>query len=194
MTARELEEYRSLRATIRDRGTTRVWIFVAGLSAWAALTVATAALAALPIATLLPLLLLAGLFEAVFALHIGVERIGRYLQVFYEDAADERRWEHTVMAFGKTFPGGGGSDPLFGRYFWIATVANVIPAALASPRVEEWVPIGAAHMLFLVRIAIGRRFSAGQRAADLERFETLKRSLAVDPHNATTVAADTAAS
>ena len=30
MTARELEEYRALRATIRERGTARVWIFVVG--------------------------------------------------------------------------------------------------------------------------------------------------------------------
>src|SRR5439155_3058751 len=75
MTGRDAEEYRALRATIRERGTTRVWLFVVGLAVWAALVVATAALAALPIATLLPLLLLAAVFEAVFALHVGVERI-----------------------------------------------------------------------------------------------------------------------
>jgi hypothetical protein len=85
MTPRELEEYRTLRDTIRQRGTTRIWVFLAGLTAWAALTVATAALAALPIATLLPLLILAAAFEAVFSLHVGVERIGRYVQVFFED-------------------------------------------------------------------------------------------------------------
>src|SRR5690349_11073526 len=76
MTARELEEYSALRATIRERGTARVWIFLAGLAVWAALTITTAALATLPIASLLPLLMLAGAFEAVFALHTGVERVG----------------------------------------------------------------------------------------------------------------------
>jgi hypothetical protein len=60
-------------------------VFLAGLTVWAALTVATAALAALPVATLLPLLILAAAFEAVFSLHIGIERIGRYVQVFFED-------------------------------------------------------------------------------------------------------------
>ena len=65
---------------------------------------ATAALASLPIAALLPLLVLAGVFEAVFALHTGVERIGRYIQVFFE-APGERAWEHTAMAFGRAFPG-----------------------------------------------------------------------------------------
>src|SRR5712692_11822960 len=85
MTPRDQEEYRALRATIRERGTTRIWIFVVGLVGWAGLVIATAALAALPVATLLPLLVLAVVFEAVVALHTGVERIGRYIQVFFED-------------------------------------------------------------------------------------------------------------
>ena len=84
MTAREHEEYRALRATIRERGTARVCIFAGGIVAWAAVTIATAAMASTPLATLLPLLVLAAAFEVVFALHIGVERIGRYLQVFHE--------------------------------------------------------------------------------------------------------------
>src|SRR5947209_377037 len=85
MTPRDVEEYRALRDTIRERGTTRVWVFIAGLAVWAALVIATAALAALPVATLLPLLVLAAVFEAVLSLHIGVERIGRYLQVYFEE-------------------------------------------------------------------------------------------------------------
>src|SRR3954463_9411331 len=83
MTARESGEYRALRATIRARGTARVWVFVVGLSAWAALMVATTAVSGVPMVALVPLVVLAGTFEAVFALHIGVERIGRYIQVFY---------------------------------------------------------------------------------------------------------------
>jgi len=183
MTPRELEEYRSLRATIRERGTNRVGICVVGLTAWAALTLATAALAALPIATALPLLLLAAVFEAVYALHTGVERIGRYLQVFYEDTPGERHWERTVMAFGQTAPPGG-SDPLFGRYFWMATVTNVVPAALAAPKVEEWIAVGVFHVMFLVRIALAHRHAAGQRASDRQRFERLKREAGGVPHEA----------
>jgi len=77
MTARELAEYKSLRDTIRERGTTRAWLLLATFMAWAALAIASAALVALPIATLLPLLVLAVGFETGFALHTGVERIGR---------------------------------------------------------------------------------------------------------------------
>jgi hypothetical protein len=174
MTRRELEEYIALRSTIRERGTARVWLFVAGLWAWAALLTATAALVSLPVATLLPLLVLAGVFEAVVALHAGVERIGRYIQVFYEDSMSERSWERTAMAFGRLYPGGAG-DPLFAAFFWTATILNFIPAILAAPIASEWAVTGATHVLFLARVAAGRHQAAGQRALDLDRFQKLKR-------------------
>jgi hypothetical protein len=176
MTPRELEEYSALRATIRERGTTRVWIVPAGLVAWAGLTIATAVLTVPPVMTLVPLLVLAATFETVFALHTGVERIGRYIQVFFE-APGECTWEHTAMAFGRNFPGGG-QDPLFAPYFATATVLNLLPAALAQPRpfAIEWVVVGLPHLLILAHLWRSRRRSAVQRAIDLERFEKLKNS------------------
>jgi hypothetical protein len=173
MTGRDAEEYRALRATIRERGTTRVWLFVVGLAVWAALVVGTAALAALPIATLLPLLLLAAVFEAVFALHVGVERIGRYIQVYFEEADG---WEHTAMAYARAFRGG--TDPLFTLVFAGATILNFVPALIAEPVLVEVVVIGFAHVLFVVRLAIARREAGRLRAIDLERFEKLKNESA----------------
>lgn len=170
MTPGEPEEYRALRATIRERGTSRVWIFLVGLVAWAGLTIATAALATLPVATLLPLLVLAATFEVVYALHIGVERIGRYLQVFHEETG----WEHVAMAYGRAHPGSG-PDPLFVVFFGLATVFNFVPALLAQPVQIEVIVVGAAHLGFLVRLVVARRTAARQRAVDLERFEGLKR-------------------
>src|SRR5437667_12138684 len=85
MTPREQERYAALRATIRERGTARVWVFAAGTAVWAALTVATTATSAPPVATLIPLVVLAASFEAVFALHVGVERVGRYLDSQFDD-------------------------------------------------------------------------------------------------------------
>ncbi len=172
MTPREVEEYKALRDTIRERGTARVWIVLAGISAWAALTIATAAVAALPVATLLPLLVLATTFEIVFALHTSVERIGRYIQVFFEDA-ESQGWEHTAMAYGKNF--GGGSDPLFANFFRIATIVNFVPAVYDGPRPIEWSVVGAIHLLFIVRMLLGTRYASRQRGVDLDRFQTLKR-------------------
>ena len=169
MTERDVEEYRALRDTIRERGTTRVWVFVAGLLGWAALVIATAALAALPVATLLPLLILAAVFEAVFALHIGVERIGRYIQVYFEETSG---WEHAAMAYGRTFRGGG--DPLFALVFVGATILNFVPVLIAEPVAIEVVVIGFAHVLFIVRIALARRHARRQRALDLERFQRIR--------------------
>jgi hypothetical protein len=173
MTPRELEEFRALRATIRERGTARIWIVLTGLTGWAALAIATAALAALPIATFLPLLVLAVTFEIVFSLHTGVERVGRYIQVFFEDET-AGGWEHETMAYGRAFPGSG-TDPLFTFYFWLATVFNFIPAVLAQPVPVEWWVVGVVHVLFMARLAVARRQANRQRALDLERFEQLKR-------------------
>jgi uncharacterized membrane protein (DUF485 family) len=166
----EQEEYRSLRATIRERGTARIWVFFVGLVAWAALLTATAALAALPVATLLPLLVLMAAFEAVFSLHVGVERIGRYVQVFLEN---ERGWEHAAMAYGEPLRGTR-VDPLFSVYFLLATVANFVPVLLAEPvAMEVWV-VGVVHLFVAIRIVLARRAASRQRAADLKRFLELK--------------------
>jgi hypothetical protein len=170
-----LNEYRALRATIRERGSLRVTLFLVALVAWAAATVATAALAALPVATLLPLLLLAAGFEVVFGLHTAVERIGRYIQVFYEDdeASPARAWERTAMAYGRAHPGG--SDPLFVLFFVIAIVLNFVPVILAEPVQIEVMVVGAMHVAVVARILLARHAASGQRARDLERFASLKR-------------------
>jgi len=172
VTPQQQDEYRALRQTIAQRGTAKVWIFLAGIVAWAALTMATAALATLPVATFLPLLVLAVTFEAVFSLHVGVERVGRYIQVFHEDAGG---WEHTAMAFGRPLKGTG-TDPLFIAHFLIAGVLNIVPALLAEPVPLEIGVVGTVHLLFVLRIVLARRSAGKQRAADLRRFEEMKVS------------------
>ena len=141
MTGCDQDEYNALRATIRERGTARMCIFVAGVAAWTAATIATTALASSPVASLLPLLLLACVFEAVFALHVGVERIGRYVQVFHEGSGGLREsgessgsigWEHAAMAFGR--PRGAATiDALFTLPFLLAALFNIAPTLLLNP-------------------------------------------------------------
>lgn len=171
MTAHDADEYRALRATIRERGTARVWIFVAGLAAWAALALAATAADAVPAATLIPLLLLAGMFEAVFALHTGVERVGRYIQVFHE--GDGAGWERVAMAYGQAFRGSG-PDPLFSAYFWTAGVLNLIPVAGREPFAIDSAIVAIVHALFALRVWRARAESARQRAVDLDRFTRLR--------------------
>jgi hypothetical protein len=186
MTVRDQEEYTELRATIRERGTARVCIFAAGIAAWAAATIAIAAFAASPVATLLPLLVLAAVFEAVFALHIGVERIGRYLQVFHEGSsassaeagAEDSRgtvgWEQAAMAFGRP-AGAASADALFTAIFVLAALFNLMPALILEPQRAELIFVGGAHALFGLRLFVARHAAAKQRAIDLERFQQLQR-------------------
>jgi hypothetical protein len=170
MTERELEEYRSLRATILQRGSVRTCVFVAGLASWGIAAVACS-FAALPLLTLIPLLLLAGTFEAVFALHVGIERIGRYLQVAYGDT-----WEQTAMALGPPLAGTR-ADPLFVVMFALAALCNFVQGLAAEPVRVELAVVGGAHAVFAIRLAVARRAAIRQRASDLERFQQLKQGL-----------------
>jgi hypothetical protein len=176
MTPRELEEYRALRSTIRERGTARICLFVLGMVAWAGIVLASAALSAPPVGTLLPLLVLAATFEAIFALHTGVERIGRYLQVFLEEGTG---WERVVMAYGQSHPGG--PDPLFTVIFLAATGLTLLPALVAEPVAVEIVAIGAAHLGVVARILAARRQAARQRAIDLDGFGRIRANSAPAP-------------
>jgi len=173
MTSRELEEYRALRDTIRERGTARHWLVVVGFGLWGALTLAIVVLAAPPVATMLPLLVLAVVFEAIFAIHTGVERVGRYLQVYFEAPEETARWENVAMAYGRAFAGGG-IDALFAPMFWVAALLNFIPAMFSGPMAIDWAVVGAVHALFVVRVWSARMQAGRQRAIDLERYTKLK--------------------
>lgn len=158
-----------MRATIRERGTARMALLPLVFIGWAGATIATAAVITVALSTLVPLMVLVAGFEAIFALHTNVERIGRYLQVFHE--ADDG-WEHVAMRLGQRFPGTG-PDPLFGRLFVLATSVNFLPAALGG-ETPELVVLALLHLVFINRIRIARGVAARQRAEDLERFTALR--------------------
>lgn len=166
---RHADEYVALRQTIRERGTARLVLVPIIFAGWALCAIATAAVITVAISTLIPLIVLAAGFEAIFALHVNVERVGRYLQVFHEPGEG---WEHAAMRFGERFPGSG-PDALFTRLFVLTVSANFLPAALGG----EWLEVatvGALHLALIYRIRMAQRFAAGQRAADLERFTALR--------------------
>jgi hypothetical protein len=165
-------EYTVLRQTIAARGTTRMVLLPATLAAWGVLTLAILFMGQFPVASLVSLAVLVGGFEAIHALHVGVERIGRYLQVYYEGPSDGPRWETTVTAVGPSLPGGG-IDPLFSFVFACATFINVIPALLPSPTRLELGIIGVLHLLFVIRVVRARGAAARQRAVELETFRAI---------------------
>ena len=163
------DEYVAMRATIRERGTLRMALVPIVFIGWAACGIATAAVITVALSTLVPLMVLVAGFEAIFALHMNVERVGRYLQVFHEP---EGGWEHVAMRLGQRFPGTG-PDPLFSRLFVLATSINFLPAALGG-ETPELVVLVVLHLAFINRIRIARAAAARQRAEDLERFTALR--------------------
>jgi len=163
------EEYRALRATIRERGTARIWVFFVGLTMWAVSIIATLVAAVPPAAMLIPLLALAATFEAVLALHVGVERVGRYLMVFHDD-----EWERTAGAFGK--PSGAiAVDPLFTVYFLLAALLTLVPTLALGPRPVEFGGLGLGEAAFFARVIAARVTCGRQRAVDAARFQELKK-------------------
>lgn len=168
------DEYQVLRATIQQRGTARMVLIPFIFVGWAGTAVATAAVITVAVSTLVPLLILVAGFEAVFALHVNVERIGRYLQVFHED---EVGWERVAVNFSQRFSGKG-TDPLFSRVFVLATSVNFLPAALGWENVPELTLLAVLHLLFINRVRVARLYAARQRTEDMERFRTLKQEAA----------------
>jgi hypothetical protein len=174
-------EYRELRRTIAIRGTVRIALVPLTFVSWAGLAIVLVIYAQLPVAALFTLAILAAGFEAVHALHVGVERIGRYLQVYYEEAVPDTSvtgsrpgWETTAMAVGPALPGGG-ADPLFTVLFCCAAVTNTVPALLPVPTPLEMALIGALHVAFVVRVLRARMAAARQRTVELEQFRRVSK-------------------
>ena len=65
-------------------------------------------------------------------MHTGVERIGRYIQVFYEERAGAAGWETIAMSYGAKFPSG--LDPLFSIVFAAATSLNFFTSLTVDQR------------------------------------------------------------
>ncbi len=165
-------EFTTLRTAISARGTTRIVVAAITIGLWAALTAVLVLFSDLPLAVLIPFAVLVGGFEAVHALHAGTERIGRYLQVYYEEGPDAPQWETAAMAVGPALPGGG-VDPLFSTLFIGAAVLNVAAALPVAPIWQELAFLGVCHAAFGIRIVRARAAAARQRVAELDGFKAL---------------------
>jgi hypothetical protein len=165
-------EYQALRDTIRERGTARLCAVLVGLAAWGALAVALLITELDGGITLVPFLVLVATFELNFFIHTGVERIGRYLQVFYEERAGAIGWETTAMSYGAKFPSG--LDPLFSIVFAGAAILSFFSALPVAARRPGWIVLSfLAHLAFGYRIVSAKKIAAAQRALDLDRFRSL---------------------
>ena len=166
-------EYEVLRRTIAARGTARMLVAPTSCLGWAALTLAHASVAGTPTTSLLSLAVLVAGFESVHALHVGSERIGRYLQIYYEADVNGPRWESTAMLVGPALPGGG-IDPLFSGLFIGVCLLNLLAAQPFKFTPIEASMMITAHAAFVVRIVRARMAASRQRAVELESFKALQ--------------------
>ena len=169
-----------LRRTIAQRGALRPILLVVGIAVWAIVLTVVVAWAPYPVAATIPLLVLAATFEAIRPLHFGAERIGRYLQVFYEEAEgtdgslrDTPSWERVAMNFG-TVPGVGG-HPLFVPVFFLATLCNYIAVLIPDPLPIEMTVMAVPHIAVIGWYVAANRAMKRQRAVDLARMRDLAR-------------------
>lgn len=173
MTIRETE-FAVLRQTIAGRGTSRATLAVVVMVAWGCLATVFGLFSDLPLLAMIPLTVLVGGFEAIWALHVGVERIGRFIQVTYESPGGAC-WETTAMRASPALPGSG-TDPLFAVVFALASLVNLGVAFVAEPTPIEIVLLFAGHAGLLLRLARARLVASRQRRADLAAFEAVRQA------------------
>lgn len=181
-------EYLVLRKTIAARGSLRPILFMSGVGIWAVLLIAVLVLLPSPVSLAIPLLVLAATFEAIRPLHFGAERIGRYVQVFYEEDGQPGRplgdmpsWERVAMSLGPV-PGVGG-NPLFVPIFFMATIVNYLPVLLVRPPAVpvELVMLAIPHLAFVAWLIYCERAMRTQRAVELARFRELRNAPQITP-------------
>ena len=173
-------EYLVLRRTIAQRGALRPILLVCGTGIWAATLTAVLVWLPYPVAAAIPLVMIAAAFEAIRPLHFGAERIGRYLQVFYEEAGEPGRplrdtpsWERVAMSFGKV-PGVGG-HPLFVPIFFLATIVNFLAVIIPGPVPMEMAVMAVPHAAMLAWLVAAHRAMKTQREIELDRLRTLTK-------------------
>ena len=129
-----------------DRGTARVMLLPLVFIGWAGTTIAAAGVITVAISTLLPLLVLAAGFEAIFALHASSAPVPPRVE--------------------------GAPDPLFGRLFVLAISVNFLPAALNFEFVAELLLLAIPHFVLINRIRVARQVLGRLRASDDHRPES----------------------
>lgn len=178
-------EFDILRNTIRSRGTARIALLVSGIASWALVLTLILIWLPNPVAAAIPLLILVAVYEANRVLHLGVERIGRYLQVFYEEGPSAGvaevsarsitppAWERAAMILGPAMPGAGG-HPLFLPVFVLATLINLLAVLLPGPIELEFLVMAVPHFAFVAWLIYADRGMRKQRGVELHRFRELR--------------------
>jgi hypothetical protein len=175
----QLEEFRQLRTAIRERSTARVLVSFITFVSWGVLALVVRHSDASMAYGLVPLVVLAAGFELVLALHVGVERIGRYLAVFYEASPGMPKWETAIAAFGRT-AARTRTQPhvLLASEFIVSTGINLVFAVEFDLSVlAQDLAMAVFHVAFIARVVQAARQASHQREADAAAFRAIAKDL-----------------
>jgi hypothetical protein len=180
----QLEEFRALRAAIRERAVARVLFLALAWVGWAA--VATAIMLVLPAPPLLvlPLVLLLASFEVNLGTVRRAQRIAAYVRVVFEERRAVPGWETASADLDRRHPGAAG-DPLFFWTFVAILFANYLCVIVAAGETTDpsthlredsldLALVTALHAAILLRFALGRRTL--QPGQELERVRAVTTS------------------
>jgi hypothetical protein len=171
--ALSVHEYAAMRQAIAQRGQMKATVALVGFLGWAALWTAGFALISDVRAPAVSLAVLWATFEIIRPLHIGAERLGRYLQVFYETPGQVPAWEHTAMALGAAVPGAAG-HPLYIPLFVGATLLNATALWFDGPLAFDGALMLGPHLALLWWLWRADRAMRRQRTDDLVRLQALR--------------------
>jgi hypothetical protein len=179
----QIEEFRALRAAIRERAIARVVLLAVSWVGWAAL--ATAIMLVLPAVPLLvlPLVVLLAAFEVNLGIVRAAARIGTYLRVVFEERRAVPGWETALADLARRHPNTAG-DPLFFWVFVAVLCANYLCVIIAmgeaadpATRVREdsldLALVTALHGAVLLRFSLARRAVAAGGKDELERLRAV---------------------
>ena len=176
-----LGEFQALRVAIARRADLRARLFLGGVAAWAGALIAVLSVLPYPLLSMIPLAVLVATLETIRPLHFGAERIGRYLQVFYEERGDAARplaetpsWERAATVFGSLTPGAAG-HPLYLPVFLVAAVVNYLAVIIPGPVPAELGLLAVPHVAFVLWLLITDRAVRAQRARELARYREMVR-------------------
>jgi hypothetical protein len=186
MDAIQLEEFRALRAVIRERAIARVLVLTMAWVGWAALATAIMLVVPSPLLLTVPLVVLLAAFEVNLGIVRAADRVGNYLRVVFEERRGVSGWETVSADMATHYPATAG-DPVFFWVFVAVLCANYVCVLIAIPETTDPLArsredsldlalITALHIAVLLRFVLARRALRSGRAGDIERLRSLTRA------------------
>ena len=179
----QLEEFRALRASVRERAIARVLLLAMTWLGWAALATAIMLVVPAPLLLTVPLVVLLAAFEVNLGTVRAAERVSNYLRVVFEERRGVSGWETASADLAGQYPSSVG-DPLFMWVFVAVLCANYLCVVIAIPETTDptarsredsldLAVVTTLHLALVLRFVLARRSLHAGRTIELERLRAV---------------------